>query len=204
MVGANRFAETLDLLFAERHVADRELRFHLVIGRPGNGDAARPGERLYPVRDIDAVAMDVLTFDDDVPEIDADPEFEPLTRGQGRIHFRLLLLRVDGTAQGVNDTVELDQQAVAHGLDQTAAVFCDLRLEYLLHVALEAEARSLLVDLAQAAITNDIGDEDCSEVTLRVRTFSECGDPSLAQVRQRCHCGGLPVIDEEPADVPGG
>ena len=138
----------------------------MVVGGAGDGDAARLGQRLHAVGDVDAVAVDVVALDDDVAEIDADAEIEPLLGRHGGVALRLLLLHLDGAAHGVDDAGELDQQAVAHGLDQPPVMGGDLRLEDLLQVGLEAGARALLVDLAQAAIADDIGDQDGGEPTL--------------------------------------
>ena len=82
------------------------------------------------------------------------------------LRFGLLLLHLDRAAQRIDDAGELDQQAVAHCLDQPTAIGGDLRLEDLLQVGLEAGARALLVDLAQTAIADDIGDQDGGEATL--------------------------------------
>ena len=67
-------------------------------------------------------------------------------------------LDVDRAAQGVDDALELYQDAVAHRLDEAAVMRGDLGLENILEIGLEAGARTLLVDLAQAAIADDIGD----------------------------------------------
>ena len=86
--------------------------------------------------------------------------------GAAALRFGLLLLHLDRAAQRVDDASELDQQAVAHRLDQPAAIGGDLRLEDLLQVGLKAGARPFLVDLAQAAIADDIGDQDSGEPAL--------------------------------------
>jgi hypothetical protein len=62
--------------------------------------------------------------------------------------------------------VELDQQSVAHRLDQPAVMRRDLRLEHLVQVGLKPRARSFLIDLAEAAIASDIGDHYRGESAL--------------------------------------
>ena len=40
----------------------------------GDADAARLGQRLEPRGDVDAIAVNIVAFNDDIAEIDADPE----------------------------------------------------------------------------------------------------------------------------------
>ena len=89
----------------------------------GDADAARLGQRLQPRGDVDAVAVDVVALDDDVAEIDADAEDDalgpPAAPALRRGHR---LLDRDGALDGVDDAGELDQHAVAHQLDDAAAM----------------------------------------------------------------------------------
>ena len=138
----------------------------MVVGGAGDGHAAGLGQRLHAVGDVDAVAVDVVALDDHVAEIDADAELNPLLGWRRGVALGLLLLDVDRAAQAHPPRWELDQQAVAHGLDQPATMGGDLRLEDLLQIGLEAGACSLLVGLAQPAIADDIGDQDSGEPAL--------------------------------------
>ncbi len=86
--------------------------------------AIPPGSASVCIRscDIDAVAVDVLALDNDVAEIDADAEIEPLVLAAAAAFcLGLLPLHLDRAAQCIDHAVELDQQAIAHGLDQPAA-----------------------------------------------------------------------------------
>ena len=121
-VDADRLGDALDLLLAERGVADRQLRLDVVVGGAGDRDAAGLGERLHAVGDVHAVAVDVVAFDDHVAKIDADAELQPALERQGGVALGLLPLHLDRATQGIDDALELDQQAVAHGLDQPAAM----------------------------------------------------------------------------------
>lgn len=77
-------------------------------------------------------------------------------------------------------------------------VCSDLRLEDILHVALETEARPFFVDLAQAAITNGIGDQDCGGFTFTagltptpLRLFA--GDPMEHSMFHRAGDSPIPI-----------
>ena len=84
-----------------------------------------------PRRDIDAVAEDVAVLDDDVAEIDADAELDALLRGDTGIALGHPALHRDGAAHRIDDAGEFDQQAVAGGLDDAAAVLGDVRVDQL-------------------------------------------------------------------------
>jgi hypothetical protein len=61
--------------------------------------------------------------------------------------------------------VELDQYPISHGFDQSTMVRANSWLEHFIQVGSEKRARTLLVDLAQAAIADDIGNQDGCEMT---------------------------------------
>ncbi len=129
----------------------------LVVGGPGNHDAARACQRLQAVSDVHAVAVDVVAFDDHVAEINGDAELQPLVgRGAG-VQLGLRPLDVDCASQGVDDALELHQDAVAHRLDEATVMRSDPGFKNILEICLEAGACTLLVCLAQAAIADDIG-----------------------------------------------
>ena len=66
--------------------------------------------------------MDVLAIDDDIAEIDADPENEALGGRDARVLFGDIALNRDSAGDCFDNTRELDQQAVARGLHNTAFV----------------------------------------------------------------------------------
>jgi hypothetical protein len=68
-----------------------------------------------------------------------------------------------GAAQSIDDAGELDQQPVARGLDEPAAMLGDLRVDHLGSKRLEPTQRAVLVDLDQPGIPGDIGYQDRRE-----------------------------------------
>ena len=87
-------------------------------------------------------------------------------RRQLRIALGLGALHVDGAAHGIDHAVELDEQPVAHGLDQATVMRGDLRLEDFVQIGLKTSARPFLIGLAQAAIASDIGNQHGGEPAL--------------------------------------
>ena len=92
-----------------------------------DADAARFGHPFQPRRDIHPVAVNVAVLDDDVAEIDADPEDDPLVFGRPRVALIHAPLHCDGAGDSFDDARELDQDAVACRLDDAALVLGDLR-----------------------------------------------------------------------------
>jgi hypothetical protein len=62
---------------AERMVIEIELIPDLLINGVGDANGTRLGESLEAGGDVDAIAEDVAAVDDNVAEIDTDPELEP-------------------------------------------------------------------------------------------------------------------------------
>ena len=73
-VGAHRVGDVLDRLRAQVLKADLDLAPGLVESRAGDNHATRIRELLKASRYIDAISVDVVAFDDDIAEIDADAE----------------------------------------------------------------------------------------------------------------------------------
>ena len=90
--------------------------------------AARVGESLQPRRDVDAVAVDVVAFDDHVSEIDADAELDAAVVQRGAVAVGHAGLDRDGAAHGLDRAGEIDQQAVAGAFDDASAVRGDVRV----------------------------------------------------------------------------
>ena len=104
-----------------------------------DADAARLGHAFQPRGDVDAVAEDVVALDDDVAEIDADAELDAAVLRHIGVALGHAALHLDRAAHRVDDAGELDQHAVAGGLDDAAAVLGDLGIDKL---AAQAFSRS--------------------------------------------------------------
>ena len=128
-----------------------ELAPEVVEGRAGDHDPAGLGELLEAGGDVHPVAVDVLALDDHVAEVDADPEADALGLGHARLPLGHAALDRDRARDGVDDAGELAERAVAHELDDAAAVLGDERLDELPAVRLEARERAGLVALHQPA-----------------------------------------------------
>src|SRR4029077_17444908 len=96
---------------------------------PAYADRARRGQRLETGRDIDAVAEDVVPIDDNIAHVEPDAELNAAFGWHIHVALGHLALDVDGAPNRIDDAGELDEQAVAGGLDDAAAMFGDFRLQ---------------------------------------------------------------------------
>ena len=131
-IGAHRPRDVLDLLLAEILEGEIELVADLVAAQrrltqipPGSASASSRAAILTP-----SPKMSPL-LDDDVAEIDADAELDAPLRRHAGIALRHRALHLDRASHGIDDAGELDEQAVAGGLDDAAAVLGDLGVRQL-------------------------------------------------------------------------
>ncbi len=89
--------------------------------------------------------MDIVARDDDVATVDPDAENNAPIFGLVGIAFRHAQLNFGGAAHRIDDAGELDQHPVAHELDDTAVVLCDLGIDKVRLQRFERRERAFLV-----------------------------------------------------------
>ena len=159
-IDANRIGNVLDLAIAERLVSANQLVLDLLVDAAGNVDFASLSYALESRRNIDAVAIDIVGFDDDVAEIDADPIFDPVMLGQRCVAADQVLLDHDAGAHGLDGAIEDGDEAVTRGFDEPAVVLSDGGLDEVALEPLDAVVRPFLIDLHQAAVAGDVACHD--------------------------------------------
>jgi hypothetical protein len=140
--------DVLDALIAD--ILERDIvqsLADLVAHRARNADASRLREHFEARRHVDAVAKDVVVLDDHVAQIDADPKLHPSRRRDVRVAPCHPALDLGCAQYRIGDAVELDQHAVASGLDDAAAILRDGRIDELDPMGLETRESTGLVDL---------------------------------------------------------
>ena len=107
-----------------------------------------------------------IALDDDVADVDADAVGNALifwhigvAQGHGPLH-------IDGEVNGVYDTAELHQRAVAHELDDAPVMLSGLGLDKLSSSCLERRERPSLVGSHEAAVTDHISGQDGGQPAL--------------------------------------
>ena len=152
-----------------------DLAAHLPECIIGDANAAGSGDPLQPCGDVDTVAEDVVAFHQHVAEMDADAPFRAAIGGSGCVALRRQLLQPDRALNSVDHRAELDQHAIAGGLDDTTAMVGDERICRGAVVA-QCLRRARLVEPHQAAVACHISGKDRGEL-------ADCG-----------HSSGIPAL----------
>ena len=124
--------------------------------------------------DVDPVAEDVVAVGDDVPEIDAKAE------GNAPIFWKVdclaghCRLYLDRAAHGIDHARELQQQAVAGGLNDAAAVHRDGWIDDLLSNGFQCSQGAALVPAHQPRVARDVSGHDRGKAAL----FGHSGKPA--------------------------
>ena len=155
-VDAHRIGNVLDLAVTERLVSANQLMLYLFVNAAGDIDLTRVGNAFESRSNIDAVAINVVCFDDDVAKIDANSILDPVVLGQRCVAANQILLDDDAAPDGFDGTVENCDEAVACGLNKLAVVFFDAGFDEVTLDPLDAIMRAFLVDLHQPAVAEDI------------------------------------------------
>ena len=199
----DRPGDVLDAVLAQVDEADRKLLADMLAHGRADADLAGLGERLEPRRDVDAVAKDVLVLDDHVADIDADAKADVLAFIDVGIAVFHALLHHDGAAHRINDRGELDENAVTRGLDDTALVLGDQRIDELPAMALERGERPFLVGAHEARVSRHVRGEDGGEPARGARLLAHSLSPSaLPRHSEGRQCMGIvPWCDELGNDI---
>jgi hypothetical protein len=95
----------------------------------GNADATRFGDPFQPRGDVDAIAEDVVVVDDDIANVNADPEFDTLVQRHPGFLLGHAGLNFDGAARGIDRAGELHQKAVPGRFDDPAPMLLYLEVD---------------------------------------------------------------------------
>src|SRR5260370_14380739 len=92
------------------------------IGMVGHADHARFGDALKEGSNVGAITEDVAVIENDVTDMNADPEFDRMIRRHGRILLGHAALDFNRTAHRIDGAGKLDQHAVTSRLDDVASM----------------------------------------------------------------------------------
>ena len=129
-------------------------------------DAAGLGERLEPRSDVNAVAVDIVPFDNNVAKIDADAQHDRrrcavrIGRQGGRALYG------ERAVYGIDDTAELDNGAVTDQFYNPAVMGGNGGVENDLTVPLQGTEGAGLIGSHQPGIANDIGRKNRPKLTV--------------------------------------
>src|ERR1700731_3467417 len=95
----------------------------------GNADAAWLSDSLKACGNVDTIAENIVVVDDDIADMNTDAKFDPEFRRYADVLLGHLALDRHSTARCIDCAGELDQHAIAGGLDDAAAVGGDPRID---------------------------------------------------------------------------
>ena len=140
-IDPDRFGEILQPLFAEILEVEGDLASDLIQDSLGQDDGAGIRQGFQASRDVHSIAVEIAVHDHDIAEIQADAQHQPPVVGQAPIGGLHGLLQLHRALDGSDRARELDQGAVAHQLDQAAAMLVDQGVEDVLARGLECRKR---------------------------------------------------------------
>src|SRR5215813_9659136 len=158
MPDLHRSGDILQLDLALVHEAKIELVTHLIMHRACDGDAAGFRNALDTRRNIHAVAHQVVALDHDIADMNADAQRQA-TLAVG-VLYRL------GAAYRLNSAGELDQEAVAHRLEEPPGVLCDLWLDHFGPQSVKPRQRARLVAADELRVADHVGHQDRGKAAL--------------------------------------
>ena len=160
---SNRPVDILDADLAAVLEANVDPIADALVDDRGDADAARLGQRLQARGDVDAIAVNVVAFDDHVAKIDANSEND-LWLAQGFIRQGAVgPLHRKRAVYGIDHAAKFDDGAVADQLHDAAVVGSDGRLKDGFPVPLQGGQRARLVGCHQTGIADHVGREDGSQ-----------------------------------------
>jgi hypothetical protein len=126
----------------------------------GDANTARLSETFEAGRNVDTVAVNILTLNDHVAEVNSDSKEHFLVMGCTILARRHAVLDISGTLNGIDDTTELDKEPVAHGLHKSTSMLGHGGMNDFIELVVEAHPRAGLIDTHEAAIAHHVSRDD--------------------------------------------
>ncbi len=125
-----------------------------------NHDATRRRLGLQPCRHVDAIAVEIVAFDDQVAEMQPDAENNGGVLGLILIGFGHYLLELNSGAKRINSAGKLDQRTVARQFDQPPAMTRQNWLQPFRPMGLQPGQGAVLIPAHQPRVAHDIRRKD--------------------------------------------
>jgi hypothetical protein len=116
------------------------------VGIVGNANAARFCDLFEPHRNIDPITENIVLFDDNVTDVNADAKFDPLDLRHIEILFCHAALDFVGTSHGIYHAPELNESAIPGILDDASVIFSDSGIEKRLSESFQLRQRAFFVN----------------------------------------------------------
>jgi hypothetical protein len=159
---------------AERTVIEIELVPDLVVDRVRDANRAGSREPLEPHGDVDAITKDVIAVDDDITQVDPDPQLKAALRRHGVIDGTRGPLHLDGAVERVDDTRKIREHAVACRSDDPPVMRRDQRVDGPAELA-KRLMRARFILAGQPAVPDHVRMKDRGELALAGGGFQDTG-----------------------------
>ena len=117
---------------------------------------------------VDAVAEDIVLFDNNITDVNADAKLDPPDLRHVGISSSHTALNFDCASDGVNDARELNKSAVPGILDYASVMLSYFGIEKRLSKSFQLRERAIFVDAYQAARAHDIRRQNSRQSPLYV------------------------------------
>src|SRR5262249_29401869 len=134
----HRLRDVFDALFPDVLEGIGEPFADVIADRARYANATGLGQYLKPRRDVDAVAVNVITVCDHVAEADPNPGGDAFLLGLLGVAVDHRPLDLDRATHRIDDAGKLHQHAVARGLDDPAPMLPDFRVHELAAMRFQA------------------------------------------------------------------
>src|SRR5205814_5326406 len=165
-INANRIGDIFHALLAQSGKADIHFVHRVIERGSGDANAARLCHRLQTRGDVYSIAIDIVSLNNDVAEIDPNAKPDLLHVGRAPITVGHFALDRSGTLDSIDDASELDECAVPHEFDDTAVEFFYRGVDHFSAATLQSRQRADLILTHEAAVANHIGSKYCGKPAL--------------------------------------
>jgi hypothetical protein len=124
---------------------DIEMTLSVVADVSGHAYAARLRDAFQAHCHVHSITENVATISDDVPDVDANAEFDPLLLRQAGVAFGHPPLDINGTAHSVDNAREVSEHPIASTFNDPPSVWVDLGADEDMQMLLQLEVGPFLV-----------------------------------------------------------
>src|SRR5262245_37113205 len=110
--------------------------------------------------------MNIIAIDNDVTDVNTDAKCDTLLLRRLGVTFGRAALDIDRATHRSDDARKLDQYSVARGLNNSAAMLGNFRVNQFTSERIEASKRAAFIHTHQSRITDNISDNDCRQFPL--------------------------------------
>ena len=115
---------------------------------------------------VHSIAVEIVSLDDHIAEMQTDTKDNPLCFGTFRVHFVHGLLELNRRRQRVDCAGKFYERPITRQLDQPAAVSGERWFEAPSSMLAQSRQRSALVAPHEAGVADNIGSENCHQFAL--------------------------------------